>query len=275
MRNARFGLEDSGKTVAEKLGLECTEWDRPQKASSDSYNTGAESLASFCPGDSVFHVFDGKIQGRLLITGHHGDKVWSLKDADTDPFRRSGGGSGMGLHELRLRNDCIVVAVPYIGSFDQPSITRISRSQELIPYRVNRSYDRPIPRRIAEDAGIPRHLFGQRKAVASLAFYEWRFQDKTLKTADEFIQKATGPMFWFVEQFYRWVAIVLNAGINLPSDKGYLSFVYNGIREVCDRLMNRYRWIFQQRPYRDYITLWGIYEVGKRYPLQSQIKEIK
>ena len=31
------------------------------------------------------------------------------------------------------------------------------------PWSVAKSYDRPIARRIAEEAGVPRHLFGQVK----------------------------------------------------------------------------------------------------------------
>jgi hypothetical protein len=42
----------------------------------------------------------------------------------------------------------------------------------MIPWRLNNSYDRPIPRRIAEEAGVPRHLFGQKKGfIANLYFW--------------------------------------------------------------------------------------------------------
>ena len=38
------------------------------------------------------------------------------------------------------------------------------------PWRVHTNYDRPIPRRIAEEAGVPRELFGNKKrAAATLA----------------------------------------------------------------------------------------------------------
>ena len=35
----------------------------------------------------------------------------------------------------------------------------------MAPWRLGNDYDRPIPRRIAESAGVPRAAFGQRKQV--------------------------------------------------------------------------------------------------------------
>ncbi|MBW2176817.1 MAG: hypothetical protein JRH03_07695, partial [Deltaproteobacteria bacterium] len=44
----------------------------------------------------------------------------------------------------------------------------ISLSSEMEPWRLHNSYDRPIPRRIAEEAGVERHLFGiEKKFVAT------------------------------------------------------------------------------------------------------------
>jgi hypothetical protein len=49
-------------------------------------------------------------------------------------------------------------------------ITAISLSPEMQPWSVASDYDRPIPRRIVEAAGVPRPLFGQRKR-AQVRFY--------------------------------------------------------------------------------------------------------
>ena len=38
---------------------------------------------------------------------------------------------------------------------------RISRSPEMGPWVVGHSYDKPIPRRILEEAGVPRGMFGE------------------------------------------------------------------------------------------------------------------
>jgi hypothetical protein len=57
--------------------------------------------------------------------------------------------------------------VPYILSRDPRPLRRISLSTEMRPWSVGGDYDRPIPRRIAEEAGIPCEGFGRRKENAS------------------------------------------------------------------------------------------------------------
>jgi len=43
--------------------------------------------------------------------------------------------------------------------------------EEMMPYTLNNDYDRPIPRRIAEESGVPRELFGQEKKAASILLF--------------------------------------------------------------------------------------------------------
>src|SRR5204863_917377 len=71
--------------------------------------------------------------------------------------------SGHGLAEVRLRVGLIQLPVPYIGAQQRADIYRITNSSQMDPWRVNPRYDRPIPRRIAEERGVPRELFGQVK----------------------------------------------------------------------------------------------------------------
>jgi hypothetical protein len=49
-------------------------------------------------------------------------------------------------------------------------ILRITESPELRPWGLENTYDRPIPRRIAEQAGVPRDLFGQVKTASVVLF---------------------------------------------------------------------------------------------------------
>ena len=41
-----------------------------------------------------------------------------------------------------------------------PEIEYLACSDEMAPWSLGNDYDRPIPRRIVEEAGIPRALFG-------------------------------------------------------------------------------------------------------------------
>lgn len=73
-----------------------------------------------------------------------------------------------GLSEIRLNAGFIQIPVPFIGARRRADIVEITESKEMDPWRIGTDYDRPIPRRIAEQAGVPRELFGQRK-MASVA----------------------------------------------------------------------------------------------------------
>mgnify|MGYP003408922933 CR=1 FL=1 len=47
------------------------------------------------------------------------------------------------------------------------AINRVSRSDEMKPWQLGNDYDRPIPRRLLEERGVPRDAFGfGKKAVA-------------------------------------------------------------------------------------------------------------
>ena len=51
-----------------------------------------------------------------------------------------------------------------------PAIHRIANSPEMDPWRINPGYDRPIARRIAEERGVPRSMFGQVKMGSVVLF---------------------------------------------------------------------------------------------------------
>jgi hypothetical protein len=109
----------------------------------------------------------------VVFTGHHGDGIWdeNLTDDLLNAERRAHSLIGY-CQEMRLKAGFINIPVPIIEATNIKDIVSISRSQEMAPWRLNNSYDRPIARRIAEDAGVPRHLFGQKKKfIASL--YLW------------------------------------------------------------------------------------------------------
>jgi hypothetical protein len=109
----------------------------------------------------------------VVFTGYHGDKVW---DANTsgkylnDQIVR-GDISGLNLSEIRLKSGFINVAIPFIFARNIESLVKISFSAEMRPWKLNNSYDRPIPRRIAESAGVDRQFFGMRKKAVIKDYY--------------------------------------------------------------------------------------------------------
>ncbi len=112
----------------------------------------------------------------LLLTGIHGEILCSNDRfvrpplLDTEVRRLELAGHGMS--EFRLVVGFIHLPLPFIGARRKPDIVRITESCEMDPWRMGNTYDRPIARRIAEEAGIPRQLFGQSKKASVVIFAE-------------------------------------------------------------------------------------------------------
>lgn len=162
-RAARSGEDDSGRQIGELLGLTVTEFDSDAYLHRPDYPE-AEFLATGYGGDDcIMAALEEVLPARLLLTGYHGDKIWG-RDVKADPYIVRGDPSGASLGEFRLRVGFLNLPVPFIGCTQHESIKQISNSATMRPWSVEDiHYDRPIPRRIVEDAGVPRHLFGQKK----------------------------------------------------------------------------------------------------------------
>jgi hypothetical protein len=106
---------------------------------------------------------------RMLITGFNGSHLWNRRTPDVsehivrDTLFTSGGSSGTGLAEFRMRVGYLHLAIPYVGITSAPSVYRISNSPQMRPWALGTTYDRPVARRLLEEAGVPREAFGQEK----------------------------------------------------------------------------------------------------------------
>jgi hypothetical protein len=152
--------DDSGAGIAEIIGLRVTAYDRLGYIG----QTGFPEAES---GISEFISLAPALGRRLVFTGYNG-AIWDRWRKGDRMIRRTDD-SGNNLAELRLRAGFIHVAVPYLGCTSHPSIYRISNSDEMRPWRLDRRYDKPIARRIAEEAGVPREMFGMEKKAAAVA----------------------------------------------------------------------------------------------------------
>jgi glycosyltransferase involved in cell wall biosynthesis len=122
-----------------------------------------EFVATGGIGDDVaFHPFQERLADAVLLTGTFGDTIWektSPKSAGlrfASPFTKS-------ITEFRLRVGFHFVPAPFIAARFSAPIAKISNSEELGPFSNGTQYDRPICRRILEEAGIPRGMFGAGK----------------------------------------------------------------------------------------------------------------
>jgi len=157
---------DKGAELAGFLGV------RPLRLDVDAWRRNGTSETPFIAGD-VFgeEVHYGGIhehlQGRVLLTGYHGDKVWDRDTPYLAPTFVRGDVSGLALTEYRLHAGFLNCPVPFWGARRLDDINRISKSPDLKKWDIGGDYTRPICRRIVEEAGVPRTAFGQQKSFAS------------------------------------------------------------------------------------------------------------
>jgi hypothetical protein len=172
LRNARNGHADSGQSVGEALGLEVLEFERPSEGAKVAAHDEAEFVATGMGGEDIaLAAFEPALRGRILLTGFHGDKVWDPELRPNAVLAR-GDLSGSSLAEFRLRVGFVHVPVPFIGALRHDEVRQVGLSEEMAPWRIGTSYDRPIPRRVLEEVGVPRGLFGQTKKAASMLIFQ-------------------------------------------------------------------------------------------------------
>ncbi|TKB67902.1 MAG: hypothetical protein E8D52_11600 [Nitrospira sp.] len=166
--------DDDGSAICDVLGLRYTQLAR------DVYTRNFDDESLFY---TALHLSqDANLLGvkphvstvSLLLTGTLGE-IWYPRSTsgdrahvDTDIRRWDLGGHG--LSEWRLVVGLIHLPLPYIGARRKADILAMTESPEMNPWRMWTKYDRPIPRRIAEEAGVPRQLFGQSKLGSVVLF---------------------------------------------------------------------------------------------------------
>lgn len=175
--------DDSGAALAAPLGLSVVERQRDTRLSVDDDIVAAEFWATGMSGeDMVMRVFADELAGSVLVTGFYGDTVWSTSRLVSTTLRRADvAGASMG--ELRLRLGFAHLPLPFVGADQHPSIRAITMASEMDPWRVGGGYDRPIPRRIVETAGVDRDRFGRRKLAVTTVANRRRFDDPLVHDA--------------------------------------------------------------------------------------------
>lgn len=155
-------IADSGAKIAGILGMEVKTYGRLDYLK----QTGFPEVDTYSPCE--FASFAVELKGRILFTGFNGDKVWDKNCQTCSPYIVRGDASGHALTELRLRYGYVHLPIAFLGCTSHLSIHRISNSEEMTPWSTGNSYDRPIPRRLVEESGIDRKLFGAKKRAVGV-----------------------------------------------------------------------------------------------------------
>lgn len=165
--------DDSGEEVARRLGMTVRVYGR-----TDFRTTPGVDEAEFFSwpdkrSDIVFAPCEEQLVGKVLVMGRYGDAVFGNDPSKMlSDFRltRTNFG-GLRMIEFRLRAGFLNFNPLYAGGLHLSAIHGISTSQEMTPWRLGGTYERPIARRILEEAGVPRGIFGVTKGAS--AYYRF------------------------------------------------------------------------------------------------------
>lgn len=162
---ARY-MDDSGEEIARCLGYDVTAYERNDYTNMPGYRPEEFYLEPWGT-DRTMVAMQDQLPATLLLSGRSAENVWSragvgrrgLPDLQ-HPLDET---AGCALGELRLRLGFLHFPPATIGAIHAPVIQPWNASRDLEPWSIGGDYDKPIARRIAEEAGVPRELFGQEK----------------------------------------------------------------------------------------------------------------
>jgi hypothetical protein len=191
--------EDNGKAIGLRLGMHVAEYARNSFA-------GRRDLpeAEFCacpPGiDVPLMSMEEQLRGKVLLTGRFGDDIWTGDAATILPDLRQHSIAGLGgtaSTEFRLRVGYLHFPPLFTGHQHIAAVHAIATAPAMRPWSLGGSYDRPIARRILEEAGVPRELFGQKKDVGKGGYALKSADDLSEVSREDFLQFCSegGPTF--------------------------------------------------------------------------------
>ncbi len=153
-------------------------------------------------------AMEDQLAGRIVIGGDSGDAIWDPKRAKvSDQLSRTWMRFTLGLSQLefRLRVGYQVFAPACIASRHNRAIHGIATADDMRSWSVGGDYDRPIPRRIAEEAGLPRDRFGTDKRASSQTqlVEPSQFSEKALMAYHEFVRHHHAAIPRHVYRYWR------------------------------------------------------------------------
>ncbi|MDD7545370.1 hypothetical protein [Actinobacillus porcinus] len=181
VKTSRDGFIDSGVDIAQKLGMRSVEFNRKKRDTIEKKFDWGSTNFEIIKKDEVhnFEFFVGlnfedevlytdyNLHNHIVLTGFNGDVLWGMnKPVDNNLSRTETSGSS--IYEFRLRQGFTHIPIALILNQISSNIRDISYSKEMEKYVIEgTNYNRPIPRRIAEEMGVDRHQFGMKKTAAS------------------------------------------------------------------------------------------------------------
>ena len=165
---------DSGEELAKKLGFTDIVTKNANTYLKREDYVEAEHVSSGELGTTIiFSAFEDEFRNNIVFYGERGDKLWNKNwECPNNYFDFTGElFAGISMAEYRLRVGFILLPLPLFKASVWESIHKVSNSIEMQPWSIGGNYDRPIPRRIVEESGIERQMFGQEKKGAGFNYH--------------------------------------------------------------------------------------------------------
>jgi hypothetical protein len=249
---------DSGENIARYLGLNCRAYNRKGRHYPHEAAFWSASGRAFLVNWTQFEYPEPLC---LFFTGCRGDAVWDYGIENIpNPFEVPSVGD-MGMAEFRLIRGVFHCPVPFWGIRHVAGLRAISASDEMRKWSVKGSYNRPIARRIVEEAGVPRGAFAVRKKNTSLAsFFWWPYSPDAVASFRQYLRarKLFAPPTWLV--------CILKSMSN-----AYLLLYHNVMCKLPGRWRRLTLWEFIAIKANDLLFQWGNEELKRMYaePLAS------
>jgi hypothetical protein len=274
-QQSREGETDDGSKTGAHIGLKMIALQHALFSETDNHDTtvASEFFATGMQGeDIIFATAREWLRERLLVTGFHGDTIWGLS-GKLNPTLKKMDLAGTGLGEFRLRENFIHLPLPYVGALRHADVQAISISPEMRPFMIGGDYDRPIPRRIVEEAGVPRGLFGQSKEAISMLVFSNRHMlpQGVRRPVEALIQAEPLLARLHYELASAWYKIGMSPYRHQPP----------GVRLLPPILAQMYRWMWSKMakivwpnrfeifehldPISTYVMIWALSVVADRY----------
>ena len=259
--------DDDGTEIAKALGYEKIHRVHSKAFVKNNSFLEAEALASGETG-STFIAFEELYRNKILIIGSRGDSVYErLHGNVNDCFDFHEGNqlsqTSLTIYENMLKNNSITLSVPLIGADKWSNMARISNSEEMKAFSIGDDYDRPIARRILEEAGVERPMFGQRKFGAGVSYNLDNFYSIKQKMSVKSYQalsayKESYPCDLWADIKYQIYFYWINRSIytNYLLSKIGLHFKIHAKGDKVGMIAN---------PYSTMMLHWGISMIRKRY----------
>jgi hypothetical protein len=203
---------EPGKRIARKLGFQVqTLNSRRSQISKDelyflagNYPKFSRSVWSEIALNSMVKSIQKRNIPAAVFMGYCGDDVWGNKgkiDAETGDLLSTPPISGSNLSEIRLFTGFVTIPPAYMYIKDVAQIKKISNSREMEAWKLNNGYDRPIPRRIVEESGIPREWFGMKKHHITTTYF-WPINTDNRLAFYRYLKREFNIGKWYIMAYY-------------------------------------------------------------------------